>query len=109
MVWTREAEHAVPVAIVCGSGFSNWAGWDALVAMGTLGLAVATFVLGWQARGQVRLQRRQLEASTRPFVFPSPTVEWLAGLPPAYPSLDWKRKVLPLTPVQDRRSMCADG
>jgi hypothetical protein len=56
---------------------SAWTfGWEALVALGTIGLAVFTAGLGWVALQQITLQRRAVEAATKPHVFPAPPRGW---------------------------------
>jgi hypothetical protein len=83
---------------------SGWTfGWDALAAIGTIGLAIvtagmafATFRLARQARDearavkdnsgvvkeQVELQRAQAEAAQRPLVVPAPSAGWTDGKDP---------------------------
>jgi hypothetical protein len=58
-------------------GFWTWAGWPALVAVGTLALALATgalagftYLVTRDSRDELRLESRRLEVSQRPIVLP---------------------------------------
>jgi hypothetical protein len=93
-------------------------GWDALAAIGTIGLAIvtagmagATFWLAKQARNearavkensgtvkeQVELQREQIEAAQKPLVIPAPSPGWTDGTDPYGPK-SWA-EVLPVKNV----------
>jgi hypothetical protein len=50
---------------------------DALVAAGTLALAVVTGVLAYQARREVATATSSLAAASRPHVFPFSRMEWV--------------------------------
>lgn len=94
--------------IVHEGGFAF--GWSALVALGTLALALGTVFLALQARNearavkreslqigeQVTLQRQQLEAGQRPYVVPfaDPDWSWREGLG-RYDQNKW-RNLLPV-------------
>jgi hypothetical protein len=82
---TLDSVHAISVAIhapVLGSltdwhGW-KWEGWPALVAIGTLLLALATGVLAWftyqvtkESRDEIVLEQRRLEAAQRPIMLPA--------------------------------------
>jgi hypothetical protein len=45
--------------------------WEALVALGTLGLGAATFWLGWHTRNLARSSAAELQAQWRPIVLPA--------------------------------------
>jgi hypothetical protein len=58
-------------------------GWSALVAVGTLALALGTSFLAFQAKReatkvgeQVELERERLDAITLPYVVPAPSFAW---------------------------------
>jgi hypothetical protein len=82
--------------------------WEKWTAIGTLAAAGATVLLAvvtvWLVRTtkgavageaqQINLQRRVLEASQTPYVFPAPTVEWTDGIG-AYAEGRWN-EVLPV-------------
>jgi hypothetical protein len=53
---------------VARSGF-EW-GWDAFVALGTLALALATFVLAWGTRRMAQATRADVRAQWRPAITP---------------------------------------
>ena len=77
-------------------------GWDALVAIGTIGLALVTGYLAWQTRGSVReirneaaaigrqvgLEREQLVAMHRPLVYPHASTAWVNKLALGVPNPD---------------------
>jgi hypothetical protein len=82
--------------------------WDKYTAIGTLAAAGATVLLAavtvwlvWTTRRAVKgeaeqlsIQRRALEASQTPYVFPAPTADWTDGLG-VYSGGRWG-KVLPI-------------
>lgn len=52
---------------------SAWAfGWEALVALGTLGLAAATAYLALQTRGEAKASRQALQTTIRPLIVDAP-------------------------------------
>jgi hypothetical protein len=64
-----------------GGGGTDWDPWVAigtlLLALATVGLAIATFRMAASAGDSVKIQERQLVAAQRPYVFPAVTAEWL--------------------------------
>ena len=61
-------------------GFFGWYGWPALVAIGTLALAVVTVWLGWLAKKQAGDAWAREWAAQRPEVYPLLVREWVHGL-----------------------------
>jgi hypothetical protein len=70
--WLVALAVVVAVVLLSVEGGWGWKGWSALVAIGTLALAGATFLLGREAQ-------RQGEAATRPDVLVHVTDEWATG------------------------------
>jgi hypothetical protein len=71
-------------------------GWEALVAIGTLGLAFVTFLLVRTTKRMVKtasdeltLEKQRIEASQRPYVLPTPSGRWIEGQTP-------RNEVLPI-------------
>lgn len=56
------------------SGGFEW-GWDALVAIGTIGLAIGTFLLAWSTRNAARATASEVRAQWRPAIAPTADVE----------------------------------
>ncbi len=78
----RRLRLGLAVFIVIDTGPWEF-GWSALVAVGTLALALGTSFLAFQAKReatkvgeQVELERERLDAVTLPYVVPAPTFAW---------------------------------
>jgi hypothetical protein len=72
------------------AGF-DWIGL--VVAIGTLVLAVVTYLMVRKAGSQLALEQRRVEASQRPVVYPSVPVEWIDA---SGPYAGRRNEVLPL-------------
>jgi hypothetical protein len=57
----------------------GWDGWSALVAFGTILLALVTWRLARSTAGEIRLERDRLAAAQRPHVFPATYTAWVDG------------------------------